>query len=159
MKIAILFAAVLMPVATHAASDLPYFQQFLYQETEDADGNASTRFLMGSNIDISAADPANHILANIQVYLLPDSSYVIKYDEMYQNYMPILMHKHFQGSWSVPDQQLVVGDVATGGRAVSPLNGLNAVQVTFTKDLNTAGLAGKTAILEYGFSNEKVTDQ
>lgn len=141
--------------ANAAPSDMDYFKQFLFNETDDADGNPSTRFLMAFGIPV-ATNGTSQVIADVELFLMSDGTYKIKYSESNEKGFPIAMRLPFTGTWSVPADQLIVGDVGTGARGI--YQGRNAVNLTFTKDLNTPGLSGKSALFDLGFSNEKPND-
>src|SRR5262249_49583008 len=112
--------------------------------------------LMAQGFDVGTSDQGQHVVGITGLFLVNDGSFVLKWSEITDQGFPIDFGDRFEGKWSVPGDQLIIGDIATGERAV--FDGRNAVKLTFIRDLHTPGLKGKTAILDYGFSNERIND-
>lgn len=148
-----------------ADSDLAYYQQFQFQSSTDADGNVSTRFLDSAYSQTSPGFPVgsdaqgNPVFGQVQLFLVQDGSFVLAYTEVNAQGLPITFQfppdTKFSGSWSVPGQSLLVGDIATGARETDVTG--EGVQITFLKDLITPGLAGKSVTFDYAFGNETPT--
>lgn len=142
--------ALALPAVAHASDDA-YYRQFLYEiGAPNADGNISYRYLMGFNFDVGTYQ-GKKVVGSMDLALQADGSYLIRYSEQTDDYMPIVMFMKIPGQWSVPADKLLLGDVAEGSRAV--VDGQNAVKLHFLKDLNTAGLQGRDVTLAYGFAN------
>jgi hypothetical protein len=148
-------------VATARAGDPPptgrdYFNQFLYVDNAtDPDGNPATRYLYLWNPIVIQVDPAGaaSLYARMDLFLLKDGSFVLKYVEGDDLLNPIpqpIPYIHYTGGWSVSGDTLIVGDIATGA-AGDGVTG-PGVTLTFTRDLISPGLKGKGATLDYCYS-------
>jgi hypothetical protein len=146
-----------------AESDLPYYQQFPYakETSDDGDGEVHTqwRWLMGDvNTEIEI-DSNKFLLPSVDLFLERDGTFELRYREMYKvrdnanaewrYQMGGFCPTKVKGSWTVPDQLLVLSDVATGERAVWHTQ--NAVKLTFARALVDPALAGKSIVLSYGY--------
>jgi hypothetical protein len=160
MKLALILT--LMAGAPSAlASDLPYFQQFLYQTSTDADGNVSTRFLDSTSPQGTFGFPVgndsrgNPVFGQVQLFLMPDGTFSMDYTEVNAQGLPLGFQfppdTKFKGTWSVPDAQFLLGDIATGAREADDTG--EGVELTFIKDLSTPGLKGKSVTLDFGHGN------
>jgi hypothetical protein len=138
------------------ANDLAYYQQFPYTFKEDADGNKTYRYLMSTElqgVEVGKIDLGT-VYITMMLGLNTDGTFTAVFSEMTERFFPVDMHDMIKGNWSVPGDQLVLGDIAVGERAV--FDGRNAIKLTFVKDLHTPGLKGKTMLFDYGFSNAAI---
>ena len=159
---ALVFSTIAFTTAAPAyAGDEAYYQQFLYKQECEDDGDGEQhcqyRHLMGmETFDIS---PLHKINVTISLYLNQDLTATARYSEMHQvrsntstewrTEIRRFCQVEKNGSWSAPTG-FAMGDLI-GERAT--WNSQNAVKLTFTKSLDSPEMQGRSIILSYGYAN------
>ncbi len=168
MSVLLLLAQLHAPTSFAGDDDLAYFKQFLFAEESigsDPDfPQVQYRYLMMNDFTFKTPDQKTvHASASLQMF--PDGHTVVVYREMIEMVFPgspagtppSLMPngcKTFQGTWSVPDTQLIASDFGTGTRDyVATMYPPQAVKINFGENFISQGLQGSAATFYYGISN------
>lgn len=159
---------ILLAFAAHAFAfddSAEYFEQFTYVKesiSEDPDFPQYQYRFVSTKFDdkIPMAD-GRYLNPSVSLFVNPDSSFVVTYKENYfesltsTTFMPGPCRK-IEGKWKVDKEQLVLEGFATAVKAI--VDNKNALEITYEKDIVSAGLKGHKVTATYAYANYGVEE-